>query len=122
MDTREVGTKLVEHCKAGNNMKAVEELYGKDIVTVEPMSMPDMPAEQHGLDAVRKKHEWWNNNHEIHSANAEGPFVHGERFAVVFDYDITATGGPQAGQRNRFKEVGLYTVKDGKIVREEFFY
>jgi ketosteroid isomerase-like protein len=27
-----------------------------------------------------------------------------------------------AGQRMQMEEVGLYTVEDGKIVREEFFY
>jgi hypothetical protein len=27
-----------------------------------------------------------------------------------------------AGRRTKLEEVALYTVKDGKIVREEFFY
>jgi hypothetical protein len=26
------------------------------------------------------------------------------------------------GQRNRMSEMALYTVKDGKVVREQFFY
>jgi hypothetical protein len=33
--------------------------------------------------------------------------------------DVTFKG---SGQRMQLDEVGLYTVKDGRIVREEFFY
>ena len=122
MDTKAVGEKLVSLCREGKNLDAVEELYSQDIVTVEPAGMPGMPAEQHGIDAVRGKHKWWYENNEVHSGTAEGPFVHGDRFAVIFEYDVTSKAGPQQGQRHTFREVALYTVQDGKIVREEFMY
>ena len=38
------------------------------------------------------------------------------------NYDVTAKVGPRAGQRMKMEEAGLYTVKNGKIVQEEFFY
>jgi hypothetical protein len=75
-----------------------------------------------GLPAVRQKNEWWVANHEIHRGEAKGPFPNGDRFTVIFDYDVTAKAGPMAGKRVQMEEVALYTVKDGKIVREEFFY
>lgn len=122
MDTKEVGKKLVDYCTRGENLKAVDELYGKDIVSVEVFGTPEMPAEMRGVDKVRGKNQWWLDNHDIHSASVEGPFPHKDRFAVKYHYDVTAKQGPMAGQRMKMDEIGLYTVKDGKIVREEFFY
>ncbi len=122
MDAKEVGTKLVELCKQGKNMEAVETLYDHDIVSVEAQATPAMPAEMKGIGAIRGKHEWRGANHEIHSASAEGPFVNGDRFAAIFQYDVTAKDGPMKGNRFTMREVALYTVEDGKVVREEFLY
>jgi ketosteroid isomerase-like protein len=122
MDAKQVGMKLVAYCRNGLNLDAISSLYSPDIVSVEAMSSPEMPAEQHGIDKVVAKNKWWYENHDIHHASAEGPFPHQDRFAVIFDYEVTPKAGPQQGKRNRFHEVALYTVKDGKIVKEEFFY
>jgi len=124
MDTTEqVGKKLVELCSAHKNLEALDTLFAKDAVSVEAMSGPDMPAETEGLEAIRGKNEWWVNNHEIHSSSVKGPFPHGDRFAVIFNYDVTPKAGPGAGKRMKMEEVALYTLnKDGKITREEFFY
>jgi ketosteroid isomerase-like protein len=122
METKEVAKKLVEYCKRGENLKAVDELYGDDVVSVEVFGTPEMPAEIRGKDKIRGKNQWWFDNHEIHGASVEGPYPHNDRFAVKFHYDVTAKEGPMAGKRMKMDEIGLYTVKNGKIVREEFFY
>lgn len=122
MDTLEVGKRLVSLCREGKNLEAVDELYADDVVSVEVMGTPEMPAKMKGKEAIRGKNQWWIDNHEVHSADAKGPFPHGERFAVLFDYDVTPTSGPMAGKRMDLEEVALYTVDDGKIVHEEFFY
>ena len=121
-NTLTVGKKLVELCLAGKNMEAVETLYSPAIVSIEVMGSPEMPARQEGLEAIKGKNEWWINNHEIHSASAEGPWPHGDRFIVRFKYEVTAKAGPMAGQRMTLDEAALYTVTDGKITQEEFFY
>ena len=123
MDTKQVGERLVELCNQGKNEQAVEELYDKDIVTIEAGSgSPEMPAEMRGIDAVRAKGKWWFENHEVHSGKTTGPYPHQDRFAVRHEYDVTAKGGPMTGQRFQMDEIAVYTVKDGKIVREEFYY
>jgi ketosteroid isomerase-like protein len=122
MDTKSVGEKLVALCNEGKNLEAVAALYDKDIVSVEPQGSPEMPAEMRGIDAIRGKNEWWIANHEVHSGTADGPYPHGDRFAVIYDYDVTLKTGPQAGHRFQMKEVAMYTVANGKIVREEFHY
>jgi ketosteroid isomerase-like protein len=69
---------------------------------------------------VRQKHAWWYGAFEVHDAGVEGPFPHGDdRFALIFDIDATNRA---TGERTRMKEVAVYHVRDGRIVREEFFY
>ncbi len=117
MNTEEVATKLVEFCRNGEWMKAIDELYGKDIVSVEPRAMENMPAEMRGIDQVRGKTEWWEKNMEVHSAKVSGPFVARDNFVVQFDVDVTDKASKK---RMQMSEVGIYTVKDGKVSREEF--
>jgi hypothetical protein len=117
MNTEEIATKLVEFCRKGEWMKAIDELYGKDIVSVEPRAMENMPAEMRGIDQVRGKTDWWEKNMEVHSAKVSGPFVARDTFVVQFDVDVTDKGSKK---RMQMSEAGIYTVKDGKVSREEF--
>jgi ketosteroid isomerase-like protein len=117
-----VGKKLVEMCKEGKHMEAMDELYSPHIVSVEAGAPPGGSATSEGIAATKGKGEWWAANHEVHKADIQGPFPHGDRFIVRFSYDVTAKAGPMAGKRFMMDEAALYTVKDGKIVHEEFFY
>lgn len=120
MDTQAIANKLVELCQQGKNDEALSSLYANDAVSVEALAMPGMPdREIKGLAGIKAKGEWWINNHEVHSAKVTGPWPHGERFIVGFAYDVT---NKPSGQRMQMEEAALYTVKNGKIVREEFFY
>lgn len=119
-----IGKKLVELCNAGRDKEVLDNYYCEDIVSEEVMAMPGtgLPRVAKGIDAVRAKWQWWYDNNEIHTSQATGPFPHGDRFIVIFDVDATVKTGPMAGQRVPMQEAGLYTVKDGKIVHEQFFY
>ncbi len=119
MTTQEIANKLVGFCSAGSFQDAVQTLYSPEIVSVEAMAPPGQSRETQGLDAVKAKNEWWVANHEVHSAKVEGPLVAGDHFAVTFRLDITFK--PES-KRFQMEEIGLYTVSNGKIVREEFFY
>jgi hypothetical protein len=107
---------------AGKNLEAIDTLYSKDAESVEAMSTPEMPARMQGVDEIKKKNEWWFANNEVHEGRRKGPFPNGDRFAVIYNFDVTPKNGPMAGKRMRMEEVGMYTVEGGKIVREEFFY
>jgi ketosteroid isomerase-like protein len=121
-ETLKVGKKLVEFCKEGKNAEAMDELYHPEIVSVEAGAPPGGSAKSEGIAAVKGKGEWWVANHDVHDAKVEGPFPNGDRFVVRFTYDVTAKAGPMAGKRFTMDEAAVYTVKDGKIVHEEFFY
>jgi ketosteroid isomerase-like protein len=119
MTTMEIARKLVELCRQGKNMESLSTLYAEDAVSMEAGAMPGMSREAKGLAAIKAKGEWWVANHEVHSATVTGPWPHDDRFIVGFQYDVT---NKPSGQRMQMDEVGLYTVRNGKIVREEFFY
>ncbi len=120
-DMMTIGAELVRLCNEGKEAEFQSKYYATDAVSAEAAEFGGgMSAESKGLDAIRAKGEWWFAAHEVHSAQAEGPFVHGgDRFSVIFEMDVTRK---QDGQRLQMKEVGVYHVKGGKIVREEFFY
>jgi hypothetical protein len=117
MSTEEVAMKLVELCRKGAWMDAVNSLYAKDIVSVEPRPMEGMPAEMRGLDQVRGKTEWFMNAHEVHGSKVSDPFVARDTFAVKFEVDVTEKASKK---RMQMSQVGVYRVKDGKVAREEF--
>lgn len=114
-----VAEELVALCRAGRNMEAIDNFYSPDIVSVESMGNEQMPREQKGIDAIRAKNQWWVDNNQVNSAETDGPFVGDGKFAVHYKYDVTFK---PTGKRDVMEEMALYTVNDGKIVREEFFY
>lgn len=119
-----LANRLVELCRKGQFIEAIQETYSKDVVSVEAFAGPGQPSRAgHGLDHVLAKGKWWTENHTVHSSKVEGPFMHGDdRFAVYFEFDVTAKFEPMSGKRFMMKEVGIYTVQGGKVVHEDFYY
>ena len=117
MSTQEVAEKVVELVRQQAWYKALDTLYDKDIVSVEASASEGESVEKRGIDQVRGKIDWWLNAMEIHSFTAKGPFVAHDRFVVQYDADVTEKNSKK---RFQLSEVGVYTVKNGKIVREEF--
>lgn len=100
---------------ADDRAEDYQAFWSDDIVSLEPGD--DDMARVEGREALLQKHAWWEANTEVHDVTTDGPFVFGDQFAVNYAMDVT-----MQGERSQMKEVGLYTVKDGKIVEERFFY
>lgn len=119
MSVADVANGLVNLCREGKFMDAIDQYYSDDIVSVEPVGNEQMPAEVSGIEAIRGKNQWWMDNHEVHGLEIKGPYVGKDGFAVKFGMDVTPK---MTGQRMQMTEAAFYTVSDGKIVREEFYY
>ena len=117
MSTQEVAEKVVELVRQQAWYKALDTLYDKDIVSVEASASEGESVEKRGIDQVRGKIDWWLNAMEVHSFTAKGPFVAHDRFVVQYEADVSEK---DSKKRFQLSEVGVYTVKNGKIVREEF--
>ena len=115
MNTQELAKAFTDLCAKGELEAAGKKIWSDDIVSREPMT-GDM-AELKGRKAVEGKTQWWNANHEVHDLKVEGPYVHGDQFVVRFKLDVT----PKGQNRIHLDEVGLYTVRNNRIVEESFF-
>ena|SRR5260221_13714857 len=116
MSTHDIARDLVNLCKQGKFAEAGEKYWADNVLSVEPMGDN---AEIRGKAAVRKKGEGWESAHTVHSAVVEGPYVNGEQFVVRFKIDMTEKA---SGKRQSMDEVGLYTIRGGKIAEERFFF
>lgn len=119
MSTAEIAKRYFELVKEHKNEECLTELFAKDATSVEAVAPPTGERTAKGLDAIRGKGKWWMENHTVHKAELFGPYPHDNRFTVRFLYDIT---NKPSGKRMTMDEVGLFTIENGKIVREEFFY
>jgi ketosteroid isomerase-like protein len=120
MTTLDIAQTYVSLCKEGKYEECLDKLYAKDAVSVEALSPPGGADRMtSGLDGIKAKGKSWGEANTVHKAEVAGPYPNEDRFAVRFTYDIT---NKPSGKRMTMDEVGLFTVKDGKIAREEFFY
>ena len=113
---REIAEDLVAMCKAGQFDESGEKYWAEDVVSLE--AMPGDMARIEGKAGVKAKGDWWAANHEVHDVQVEGPYVNGDQFAVRFKMDLT----PKGGERHTMDEIGVYTIRNGKIAEERFFY
>ena len=117
---KDIAEELVAGCREGREAENLDKLYAPDAVSVEAGAPPGQSREAQGLDAIRGKHAWWNAAMEVTEASVSDPMPHGEnRFAVIFEIRGREK---ESGKSFDMKEVAVYHVAEGKIVREEFFY
>ena len=119
MSTREVANKWAEYCNTGQWEKAMEELYDDSCVSLEMEGAQGFPTRAEGMEEIKKKGEQWNQAVEtFHGVEIEGPIVASNHFTAVMKMDVTMKGQP----RRINEEVAVFQVKDGKIIKEQFFY
>lgn len=118
MTTQEVANRLSELFKENKWTEIQDELFSQDAESIEPPQSPGLQTVK-GLDAIKKKGTEFNNMvEEMHGGFVGEPIVAGNYIAVAMGMDVTMKG---AG-RMKMDEIVLYEVKDGKIVKEQFFY
>jgi len=117
MTIQELADKLVAYCRNNDFSGAHNELYAADVVSIEP-SYAQSP-EVKGIEAVRRKSKMFMSSiKEWHGGHVSDPMVAGNHFSVVMSMDITT----QDGQRFKMEEIAVYEAKDGKVVKEQFFF
>src|SRR5262245_22700968 len=120
MSIRTVAGKFMELCTQGKHFEFMRNFYAPEMVSVEGDG-----REFAGKEKVIHKSEVFQSNNNILSQDLRGPFFLGDpkassgRFAVYTSIDFAPKAG---GERVTHEEVGLYTVKNDMVTREEFFY
>ncbi len=118
MTTKEIANKMANYCREGQWEVAQKEFYAKDIISIEPYATDDFEKETKGLDNILAKGEKFQNMvEEMHSIEVGEPIVAENSFAFVMTMDATMKG------KGRFKmpELCVYTLKNGKVIAEQFY-
>ena len=118
MNAQKIAETLAALCRAGEWEKAYQDLYSPEIVSIETGDTSEMGHIQ-GMEALKKKGDWWADNFDVHSIEVSDPIVADNWFTVRFDMDTTHR---PSGERSAMSEIAVYQVTGGKIVREQFFY
>jgi len=108
---------LVDLCRQGQFDTAQKELFTNDFVSIEPYASADFEKETRGLQAnLDKGAKWKSMVEKMHGMEVSDPIVAGSSFACTMRMDVTMKGS----ERMDVTELCIYTVKDGKIISEEF--
>lgn len=115
-----VGSAFVQAMQDRRGIAHVDEIYSKNAESVEAVVPPGRDVRiAKGRGAIKAKRQYWAERHEIHVLDAEGPYIHPpNRFGIRYRAEVTQRN---TGERKLLREFALYSVQDGKIVREEFF-
>lgn len=118
MTTKDVANRFNELGQTGQYDKIQEELYAENAVSIEPAHSPGLQSVE-GLEAIKEKGRQFNAMvEEMHGGYSTEPVVAGTHFSVAMGMDVTMKGMG----RMKMDEIAVYEVKDGKIVKEQFFY
>ena len=105
---------------AGDALAAAQKYWADDIVCFEPDQSPsDEPALAVGKTAALARLISWLEGNSMSEVLVDGPFITGNQFALFLDMEITRRADRT---RKLFSEIATYTVRDGQIVEERFFY
>ena len=119
-DIEELADDFLSLIQSGQAVAAAEKYWAIDIVSIEPEDTTEhAPAIVAGFDAARKKLTGWLGHSAMEDISIDGPFITGNRFALFIDMLIKRRA---TGQREPFSEIAIYTVRDGKIIEERYFY
>jgi hypothetical protein len=108
---QEIGESLVALFNAGKSDEAESTWYHRKIESIE-----EDGTVFEGAKGVAEKGAWWKSTFTVLSMQATGPYVSSTGFTVVYDGRVRSADGNEIAIR----EAGVYTVEDGRIVREEF--
>lgn len=116
----EVARDFTAMLRQGQFVAARERFWAADVKSIEPHDLPDgIAAEVSGIEAARAKILRWFGARLIHDLSIDGPFVTGNQFALFLDMVIA---GQPGGGGQPFTEIAIFTVHDGRITEERFFY
>ncbi|TWF33931.1 hypothetical protein FHW36_111122 [Chitinophaga polysaccharea] len=118
MTVEQIASRLAEYCRNEKFTEAQAELYADDAVSIEPYSTPDFEKETKGLAALKEKDQKFNAMVESRfGTTVSTPLIAGNSFCFMLTMDVKMKGR----DRGKISELCVYTVKDGKIIAEQFF-
>ncbi|HEY9176883.1 MAG TPA: nuclear transport factor 2 family protein [Flavipsychrobacter sp.] len=101
----------------GQGLKALEEMYHKDIQVYEMATGEHRTGRE---EQKRAMQDWYNNLHEVHDSGYGAVTSDEENSVTCAELWMDVTF--KDGKRQRLEEVAVQKWKDGKIIEEKFYY
>ena len=121
MTTQEVANSYVALANQNKWVELQDQFHDDNVICREPEHVVSRGVQiiTQGKEAVKTKGAANREMMEaLHSQYCSEPIVAGDFFSVVLKRDVTfKTRG-----RVQVEEIGVFQVKDGKIILEQFFY
>lgn len=119
MTIQEIATRLANYCREGQFEAAQREFFAEDVVSIEAFATPGFEKETKGFQQnIDKGHLFESMVEEVHGIVVSEPLTTENTIAFTLNMDLTMKGRG----RSNMNELAVYTVKDGKIIAEQFFY
>ena len=120
MTTQEVANRFSELSKEGKFDVIQDELYSSDCESIEPKNGGTSGlTHAKGIEAIKEKGKKFNEAvEEMHGGYSGEPIIAGNYFSVAMGMDATM----KDMGRMKMDEICVYEVKDGKIIKEQFFF
>lgn len=119
MTTKEVANRYYELIQMHKYEQIQNELYAPDAMSIEPENDSNLPLVVSGIDELRKKEGlFFSQVDEMFGGKMSEPIVSNFHFSQMTEMDVK-----MKGKERKFKgQIGVFEVRNGKIVKEQFFY
>ena len=119
MTTEQVAKRYYELIQQHQYEKIQNELYTPNAISIEPENDSNLPLIVEGLEALRQKEGlFFSLIEEMYGSYMSEPVVSTFFFSMMTGMDVKMRGKA----RKKKEQICVFEVRDGKIVKEQFFY
>ena len=119
MSVKEVAEKLVGLCREGNIQACYDQLYSREILSIEPENFNGIQKAKGMAAVMLKLKEVAASVQEVHSTEIGDPIIAGNHFAITWKTVMT---NKNSDRKTTVDEIAVFEVENGKIIEEQFFY
>lgn len=118
MTTQQIANRLTVLFRENKWEQAQDELFDENAMSIEPYNTAGLKTVR-GIEAIKQKTRDFNGQiDEVHSGYVTEPTVAGRYIAFGMGMDAIN----KEGKRIKLDEIAIYEVREGKIIKEQFFY
>jgi hypothetical protein len=119
MTTKEVATRYYELIQQHQYRQIQEELYAPNVINIEPENDTNLPLVTEGIEALQQKEGlFFSQVEQMYGGTMSEPIVSDYYFSQMTEMDVKMRGK----ERKLKNQIGVFEVRNGKIVKEQFFF
>lgn len=119
MTTQEVAKRYYALIQQHQYKQIQDELYAPNAISIEPENDSNLPLVVEGIQALQQKEGlFFSQVDQMFGGKMSEPIVSNFHFSQMTEMDVKMKGK----ERKSKAQIGVFEVRNGKIVKEQFFY